>query len=983
MRRSSKKTVFILVTCIAIACTPLWWVGGEARQVASAEGSSSGMDQALLSTLTGTSKKGGYREYAALHNQANRPSEEIVIEADSFDRTQDMDVTVLDHFEGSTGRSVRTSDSGSIEWKFSVPQDGLYNIGLNYFTVKGKDSDIERELRIDGKIPFTEANSITFQRIWKDESTTFERDERDNDLLPSQIEVPMWQDMLLKDATGYVEEPYAFYFAKGEHTLTLTSVKEPLVIRSIKLTNPQTTPSYETIARTYKERGYKNAQQELKIQAEHATYKSSPTLLAYNDHSSPAVEPYHVSKLRNNAMGGWAWRLPGQWIEWEIDVPEDGLYQIALKNHQNYLRGMAALRTLYIDGQVPFEEVRHVPFPYNSEWQMTVLGKDAENPYEFYLTKGKHSIRFEVTLGDLAPILTAVESSILELNAIYREIISFTGTVPDTFRDYQLEQRIPDMVENFRKQSELLYRVAKTLTGPNGKNDDRTAMLNTLAYQLQDMADRPETVPSRVEQFKTNVGSLGAWLLSVNEQPLAIDYLMISTPKAELPDPTASTWLSLKSSTMAFFASFFENYDDFSEDKSDKAVTVWITSARDQAQTVKKLIDDTFTPKTGIPINIKLVSSDILLPSTVAGEGPDVALQVGNDLPVNYATRNAMQDLSVFPDFEQVKTRFNPSAMVPISYNGGVYALPETQTFPVLFYRKDILEDELHLKVPQTWDDVYEMLPVLQKHNLEFGLPQRGLNTFGNDTGTTDIITIGPNPALTMFLYQNDGELYRNNGMKSGLDSETAVQQFKKWTDFYVNYKIPIQADFANRFRTGEMPIGVIDYTMYNKLSVFAPEIKGLWAFAPVPGTKTADGTIRRETGSGGSATVMFKKTKNKEAAWEFMKWWTSKETQIAFGRQMEIRMGASARYPTANQEALSALPWPTKDFSILKEQMSWVQGVPEVPGGYLTGRNIENAFRRVVVQGDDAREALEYYVRYINEEITLKRQEFNLPTEK
>ena len=176
------------------------------------------------------------------------------------------------------------------------------------------------------------------------------------------------------------------------------------------------------------------------------------------------------------------------------------------------------------------------------------------------------------------------------------------------------------------------------------------------------------------------------------------------------------------------------------------------------------------------------------------------------------------------------------------------------------------------------------------------------------------------------------------------------------------------------------MPIGIIDYTMYNKLSVFAPEIKGLWAFAPVPGTVAEDGSIRREVGSGGSATVMFKKTKNKDAAWKFLKWWTSKETQIAFGRQMEIRMGTAARYPTANMEALSALPWPTKDFQMLKEQMHWVRGIPEVPGGYFTGRNIDNAFRRVVVQGDDPRETMDNYVSYINDEITLKRKEFNLP---
>jgi hypothetical protein len=113
------------------------------------------------------------------------------------------------------------------------------------------------------------------------------------------------------------------------------------------------------------------------------------------------------------------------------------------------------------------------------------------------------------------------------------------------------------------------------------------------------------------------------------------------------------------------------------------------------------------------------------------------------------------------------------------------------------------------------------------------------------------------------------------------------------------------------------------------------------------------------------------------------LKWWTSKDTQLGFGREMEVRLGTSARYPTANVEALTLLPWPTQDLKTLMEQMKWAKGIPEVPGGYLTGRNIDNAFRKVVVQGDDPRETMDYYVRYMNEEITAKRKEFNLPYEK
>lgn len=983
MRRPYVKVISILVILSAVVYFAVsMFVTGSGQTVAAEDRP---LDSSALGKIEGSVKKGSYDEYAVKHKSDPRPDAEVRIEAENYSKVSGMEVSVLDNYEGEQGKAVQTGDTGSVSWEFNVEQEGMYHLDMKYFTVKGKDSDIERELMIDGEYPFSEARSLTFNRVWTNESDQIERDERGNDLAPTQVEVPMWRETLLKDATGYYEEPYLFYFSKGKHTLTLNSIKEPLVIDYLKLTKPENTPTYDELAKRYTQQGYQPAKDAfVKIQGEQAKYKSSAMLLPYNDRSNPALEPYHVSKIRNNAMGGYAWRMPGQWIEWEIDTPEDGLYQIAVKNRQNYLTGMSSLRTLYIDGEIPFKEAKRIGFAYDSPWQMRVLGSDADHPYLFYLTKGKHKIRFEVTLGELAPLLRAAESSILELNTMYRKIISFTGAVPDAFRDYNLEQRIPEMTEVFRKQSKLMYTIAGIIEGPTGGSNDRSALLNTLAFQLKDMADRPETVPSRLDQFKSNVGGLGSWLLMINEQPLTIDYLIVSSPGADLPSPSATGWQKLQSGVSSFAASFYENYDDFSsEDKGDKTISVWVNSGRDQAQIIKRLIDDSFSSKTGIQVNLRLVTSDILLPATVSGEGPDIAIQIGNEMPVNFATRGALQDLSVFPDFEQVKKRFNESAMVPYEYNGKYYALPEQQTFPVLFYRKDIIEDELKLKVPQTWQDVYAMIPELQKHNLQFGLPQRQLNAQGNDVATTDIITLPPSPAYTMLLFQNDGTLYKDGDKASNLDSETAIQQFKKWTDLYVNYKLPIQIDFANRFRTGEMPIGITDYTMYNKLGVFAPEIKGLWNFVPVPGTKTAYGTIRRDVGSGGSGTIMFEHTKNKDAGWEFLKWWTSKETQLKFGREMEVRLGSSARYPTANIEALSQLPWPTKDLNTLLEQMKWVHGIPEVPGGYLTGRHIDNAFRKVVVSGDDPRETMDYYIRYINDEITQKRKEFNLPYEK
>ena len=61
---------------------------------------------------------------------------------------------------------------------------------------------------------------------------------------------------------------------------------------------------------------------------------------------------------------------------------------------------------------------------------------------------------------------------------------------------------------------------------------------------------------------------------------------------------------------------------------------------------------------------------------------------------------------------------------------------------------------------------------------------------------------------------------------------------------------------------------------------------------------------------------------------------------------------------------------------------MAHTRGFPEIAGGYSTQRHLTNAVRKVINTKEDQRETLLNYARTINEEIKIKRREFNLPTE-
>ena len=97
------------------------------------------------------------------------------------------------------------------------------------------------------------------------------------------------------------------------------------------------------------------------------------------------------------------------------------------------------------------------------------------------------------------------------------------------------------------------------------------------------------------------------------------------------------------------------------------------------------------------------------------------------------------------------------------------------------------------------------------------------------------------------------------------------------------------------------------------------------------------------------------------------------------YGKEMESILGSSARHPTANLEAFEQIPWSGAFYQVLSQQMKWGKGIPQVPGAYFVGRHLDNAFRKVVISKEDARETLFDYVYTINQEISGKRKEFGL----
>ncbi len=930
------------------------------------------VEETGVSVFVPVYKSGSYGEYLQNYMKTAVADKSIEIDVTQYeDINGDVEVKTVE------GRSnvVVTTELSEIQYTVNVDKTGMYSICVDYYPIDGKGAAIERGVLIDGEYLFTEARSTALDRIYVDDvddpddhDNYFIQDESGNQLRPSQVESPRWIDgAFLRDSSGSYDGALQFYFEKGEHTITFVSVREPLAISGLRLSGSSSYQDYDDAMAKYAYLDQSGSELIAKVECEYPSAKSDATLFAGTDRASPSTSPASSGTIKMNMLGSTSgsstWKTAGQWVEYTVNVPEEGMYKIAIRARQNASSGSFSSREITVNGELPYEQAAAVRVNYNSGWQMIQPKDEYNNDLLFHFNEGENTIRIKAVLGDMADIINAVEAVITKLNADYRRIVMITGQSPDQYRDYDFEDEIPETISDLKAQADTIKKIHDELVSILGERGEQTSTLETVYMQLYDMYEDPDSIAKEFSSFKNNIGNLGSWLLTAREQPLEIDYILVSESNYKVPAAESNFFAGIVHQVVMFFSSFFTDVNAISATSGEtyeKNVTVWmagVTSARDYAQVVRQLVDRSFIPDYGINVDLELVPSGALLPSVLAGKGPDVAMNQDAETVVNYAARNALQELDIFDDFEEVCESFLPSAIVPTTLDWGDgtvshYGLPETQTFLVLFYRSDILE-EYNLTLPDTWDDVYDLIAVLQKRYMDFSPP-----------------------SFETLLYQNGGTLYNDGGKTTALDTEVAIESFIQWTDLYTSYKLPVESNFANRFRFAEMPFGLQTYDFYNQISVFAPEIKGLWSFALVPGTEREDGTIDRSVVSSAVSVVMMAAAKDKEASWEYMKWWTGAEAQVDYGREVESIMGTAARYTTANTEALQRMPWRADERAVLMEQREHVVGYPQVPGSYALTRNLNFAFLNVVNNSADPRETLLDYVKTINDELRYKREE-------
>ncbi len=902
----------------------------------------------VLLMLTAASGEGGYSDALAAWTDHPLGTEEIAVPLEGYE-AEDVGLT-WETLEGEKALCWRTG-LGRVTFHVRVPGEGLYCLWVRYAQLDDSSGQIERGVRVNGVLPYAEAEAFLFPKQFEDTEYPFRRNEYGNEIRPRQRGVTAPRELTLSGRGGMHAEPLLFAFKAGENTLTLTGVKGSIALFGIALRAPEEVPPYETYLAAHPGTP---AGGTVILEAEKIHSRSSKSIRNLTS-SNPGVSPSEAGHKLLNVLGGSSWNLAHDYVEWVVEAPEDGLYCLGFRYTQNFNMALTSFREIRVDGKVPFREFEAVGFPFRSDWGTLIPGGDA--PYRVFLTKGEHILRLTATNAPYAEVWKRLDGAVSAMKALDLYVTEIIGSDSDVYRIWKLEKYIPSIKADLGGMVEDLEAVREGL----GRVIGSSGSLGTLDAAILDLkklyADHNQ-IARRDDALSSVYTTLSNWEDSMISQPLALDRIFLAGEKDRIPEGGLGFFEGLGYNFSHFVSSFFSR-EETALGGGDDAVTVWVQRNRDYVDMMQLLADEYFTPETGIRVNVSYCppGTQLLVLSNAAGQQPDVVTGVDLTLPFEFGIRNALVDLSALEGFEELVAPLPKGSRIPNYFSGAEYGIPEEIRVKVLFYRTDILES-LGVQVPETWPEAMGVLSTLLQQNYAFYYP------YG------DYLT---------FFFQNGVDVYTPDGRALAFTNEKGYAAYRQWTELYVKYGLqPQMSSFYQHFRIGDVPMGIADIDQYIQFDMAAPDISGDWTIAQVPGTRAEDGSLVRWQAGSQTSAVMFRTTEQRQArAWTFLRWWLDTETQCLFAEEMENNYGEAFRWFSANLEVVERQNWPESHKAVLLDQMRWYKQLPMVPGGsYMTSRELWNAWTRIVVDKGNYREEIETAVEDIRLEIAIKQRE-------
>ncbi|MEW9553241.1 extracellular solute-binding protein [Nonomuraea sp. NPDC050783] len=363
-----------------------------------------------------------------------------------------------------------------------------------------------------------------------------------------------------------------------------------------------------------------------------------------------------------------------------------------------------------------------------------------------------------------------------------------------------------------------------------------------------------------------------------------------------------------------------------------RELTVWIMG--DGSARFQQLVS-TFTARTRVRVDAVAVpwnSIDQKFTTAVAsGKGPDV-LQIGLSKLRAFAASGALLRL----DRRTLDGHPNLAAarfLDGLAGDGTAAGVPWVSDTRVLFYRRDILAAQGITRPPATWEELRATARTLAA---------RGGGAFGYHIPQWD------NTLPVIMTWTRGGEIVDGNG-KIDFDTPEFHRAVDTYLGLYADGSVPTDADFdqVQGFVTGATPMLVSGPYLADAIESAAPQLKGRWWAAPVPGGHAHTSLLA------GSALGVWRAGGRKEDALRLLDYLSEPSTQVAWYRLSGQLPAVKAALDDA---ALAADPL----VAVYSRQLRDARPLPPVPDwDGDTGKALLDALNSIVLTGADREGAL------------------------
>lgn len=371
--------------------------------------------------------------------------------------------------------------------------------------------------------------------------------------------------------------------------------------------------------------------------------------------------------------------------------------------------------------------------------------------------------------------------------------------------------------------------------------------------------------------------------------------------------------------------------------KNETMISMWLIGSEGQAITINEISEE-FYKETNIKVKCEAISwgdaHSKYLTSIAGGVAPDIGT-MGLTWGAEFGNLGAVIDLSkAYPEeIREIRDSVFTGLWRSLEFDGKVYGIPFDMTEYVMYYRKDMIPEP-----PKTWEELAGLLEKLNKDG-------KGMIF---DWGSLSWIGYSP------FLWQAGGDYYNASYTGVTVNSPEGEAGMKFFAELYTKYNVPkTKIPLEQGMRTGDFPIAISGNWKIDGLRLSAPEISGKWGIAVLPRGPSGKSTAF----IGGRIVGIFEQSKNKEAAWKFLKFLFRPETQE---KLYKAALEKQDTYLPPRMKTWSTLQMEQGFKDVLVAQAHDAKGPPPVANWDSISKYIDEAIQKIVLQGSDVKTELE-----------------------